>query len=224
MPSTHGLKKGGTWPIYWPFKATKFDWNVQTLTFSEWNTWSVKALMELMAASFFGATSPATLPKQKPWSWRCTGCMNWYKGWRVRTRMSLEINLLIKNQWQDLISVTCVLIRKRYRQEKKLVVCLCIILSIESWLKSWYIQKYRAIIIWRKCFMSWMTRASILLVCVHQFEIVVASGATVFLSSAAVKKVDCDADGEYKYKQDCHWHHVFNIWPLNWWWFIMCSH
>ena len=123
--------------------------------------------------------------------------MNWYKGWRVRTRMSLEINLLIKNQWQDLISVTCVLIRKRYRQEKKLVVCLCIILSIESWLKSWYIQKYVAIIIWRKCFMSWMTRASILLVCVHQFEIVVASGATVFLSSAAVKKVDCDADGEY---------------------------
>ena len=120
MPSTHGLKKGGTWPIYWPFKATKFDWNVQTLTFSEWNTWSVKALMELMAASFFGATSPATLPKQKPWSWRCTGCMNWYKGWRVRTRMSLEINLFIKNQWQDLIAVTCVLIRKRYRQEKKI--------------------------------------------------------------------------------------------------------
>ena len=122
MPSTHGLKKGGTWPIYWPFKATKFDWNVQALTFSEWNTWSVKALMELMAASFFGATSPATLPKQKPWSWRCTGCMNWYKGWRVRTRMSLEINLFIKNQWQDLIAVTCVLIRKRYRQEKKMVV------------------------------------------------------------------------------------------------------
>ena len=28
-----------------------------------------------MAASFFGATSPATLPKQKPWSWRCTGCI-----------------------------------------------------------------------------------------------------------------------------------------------------
>ena len=56
-----------------------------------------------------------------------------------------------------------------------------------------------------------MTRASILLVCVHQFEIVVVSGATVFLSSAAVKKVDCDADGEYQHKQDCHWLFATNL-------------
>ena len=70
-----------------------------------------------MAASFFGAASPATLPKQKPWSWRCTGCMNWYKGLQFRTCMSLEINLFIKNQWQESIVVTCVLITKRQRQE-----------------------------------------------------------------------------------------------------------
>ena len=92
-------KRGHMTLTYWPFKATKFDWNVQTLMFSEWNTRSVKPLMELLAASFFGAASPATLPKQESWSWRCTGCMNWYKGLRVRTRMSLEINLFIKNQW-----------------------------------------------------------------------------------------------------------------------------
>ena len=106
-------KRGHMTLTYWPFKATKFDWNVQTLTFSEWNTQSVKPLMELMAASFFGAASTATLPKQKPWSCRCTGCMNWYKGLRVQTRMSLEINLFIKNQWQELIVFTCVLITKR---------------------------------------------------------------------------------------------------------------
>ena len=68
-------KSGPMTLTYWPFKATKFDWNVQTLMFSEWNTRSVKPLMELLAASFFGAASPATLPKQKPWSWRCTGCI-----------------------------------------------------------------------------------------------------------------------------------------------------
>ena len=28
-----------------------------------------------MTASFFVAASPATLLKQKPWSWRCTGCI-----------------------------------------------------------------------------------------------------------------------------------------------------
>jgi hypothetical protein len=42
--------------------------------------------------------------------------------------------------------------------------------------------------------------ASILLVCVRHFIIVVASGATVFLSAAAVHKVDCDAYGEYYYE------------------------
>ena len=68
-------KQGHMTLTYWPFKATKFDWNVQTLMFSEWNTRSVKPLMELMAASCFGAASPATLPKQKPWTWRCTGCI-----------------------------------------------------------------------------------------------------------------------------------------------------
>ena len=67
-------KRGHMTLTYWPFKATKFDWNVQTLMFSEWNTRSVKPLMELLAASFFGAASPATLPKQESWSWRCTGC------------------------------------------------------------------------------------------------------------------------------------------------------
>jgi hypothetical protein len=42
--------------------------------------------------------------------------------------------------------------------------------------------------------------ASILLVCVRHFIIVVASGATVFLSAAAVHKVDCDAYGECYYE------------------------
>ena len=32
--------------------------------------------------------------------------MNWYKGLQVRTCMSLEINLFIKNQWQESIVVT----------------------------------------------------------------------------------------------------------------------
>ena len=36
--------------------------------------------------------------------------------------MSLEINLFIKTQWQDLIAVTCVLIRKIYRKEKSVTV------------------------------------------------------------------------------------------------------
>ena len=57
--------------------------------------------------------------------------------------MSLEINLFIKNQWQESIVVTCVLITKRKRQES-IGVFLCIIFGIESWLKSWYIQKIQS--------------------------------------------------------------------------------